>query len=304
MQSNVRILYTRYFVPVRCTENEIFLKFSKKFRAVRIFGQISGRIPRLSRARMCPERKLSAYPRCADGCASADGNRASGADESSALRRRCAKSGCIFKIRKRITLFFQRNWGKAFQRICAVRVSGHISGRISQLSRASCVRMYTERKIPACRVPSLCRRCAPPLPETVRRALLLHVSAGSVGFADARRPRHDRDDAAFARRRALPPLRIRQPSADCGFYLAIIRKRTTYTGAFFVVLRCSSAAVAHSDCPLAARLLHRFRHCRRFARHPQGEDTPFPKEKSGPEIFTSRFSYSVYRFRQIPNPGR
>ena len=246
----------------------------------------------------------AACPRCADGCASADGNRASGADESSALRRRCTKSGCIFKIRKRITLFFQRNWGKAFQRICAVRVSGHISGRISQLSRASCVRMYTERKIPACRVPSLCRRCAPPLPETVRRALLLHVSAGSVGFADARRPRHDRDDAAFARRRALPPLRIRQPSADCGFYLAIIRKRTTYTGAFFVVLRCSSAAVAHSDCPLAARLLHRFRHCRRFARHPQGEDTPFPKEKSGPEIFTSRFSYSVYRFRQIPNPGR
>lgn len=304
VQSNVRILYRRYFLPFRCTENEIFLKFSKKFRAVRIFGQISGRIPRLSRARMCPERKLSAYPRCADGCASADGNRASGADESSALRRRCAKSGCIFKIRKRITLFFQRNWGKAFQRICAVRVSGHISGRISQLSRASCVRMYTERKIPACRVPSLCRRCAPPLPETVRRALLLHVSAGSVGFADARRPRHDRDDAAFARRRALPPLRIRQPSADCGFYLAIIRKRTTYTGAFFVVLRCSSAAVAHSDCPLAARLLHRFRHCRRFARHPQGEDTPFPKEKSGPEIFTSRFSYSVYRFRQIPNPGR
>lgn len=30
---------------------------------------------------------------------------------------------------------------------------------------------------------------------------------------------------------------FRQPSADCGFYLAIIRKRTTYTGAFFVVLR-------------------------------------------------------------------
>lgn len=124
-----------------------------------------------------------------------------------------------------------------------------------------------------------CRRCAPPLPETVRRALLIHVSAGSVGFADARRPRHDRADAAFARRRALPPLCIRQPSADCGFYLAIIRKRTTYTGAFFVVLRCSSAAVAHSDCPLAARLLHRSRHCRRFARPPQGEDTPFPKEK-------------------------
>ena len=163
MQSNVRILYTRYFVPVRCTENEIFLKFSKKFRAVRIFGQISGRIPRLSRARMCPERKLSAYPRCADGCASADGNRASGADESSALRRRCTKSGCIFKIRKRITLFFQRNWGKAFQRICAVRVSGHISGRISQLSRASCVRMYTERKIPACP----CRaENAPSLPKS------------------------------------------------------------------------------------------------------------------------------------------
>ena len=45
-------------------------------------------------------------------------------------------------------------------------------------------------------------------------------------------------------------------------------------------------------------------HCRRFARPPQGEDTPFPKEKSGPEIFPSRFSYSVYRFRQIPNPGR
>lgn len=149
-----------------------------------------------------------------------------------------------------------------------------------------------------------CRRCAPPLPETVRRALLIHVSAGSVGFADARRPRHDRADAAFARRRALPPLRIRQLSADCGFYLAIIRKRTTYTGAFFVVLRCSSAAVAHSDCPLAARLLHRFRHCRRFARPPQGEDTTFPKEKSGPEIFPSRFSYSIYRFRQIPNPGR
>ena len=60
-------------MPFRCTENEIFLKFSKKFRAVRIFGQISGRIPRLSRARMCPERKLSAYPRRADGCASADG---------------------------------------------------------------------------------------------------------------------------------------------------------------------------------------------------------------------------------------
>ena len=50
---------------------------------------------------------------------SAAGNRAPGADESSALRRRCAKSGCIFKIRKRITLFFQRNWGKAFQKICA-----------------------------------------------------------------------------------------------------------------------------------------------------------------------------------------
>lgn len=185
MQSNVRILYTRYFVPVRCTENENFLKNLKKFRAAPMFGQISGRILRLFRARR------------ADGCASADG--------------------------------------------------------------------------------------------IVRRAPLLHFFAGSVGFADARRPRHDRDDAAFARRRALPPLRIRQPSADCGFYLAIIRKRTTHTGAFFVVLRCSSAAVAHSDCPLAARLLHRFRLCRRFARPPQGEDTPFPKEKSGPEIFRAAF---------------
>mgnify|MGYP006922251690 FL=1 len=214
------------------------------------------------------------------------------------------KAGVFSKFENELRCFSNGIGVKHFKKSAQARIFGHISGRISQLSRASCVRMYTERKIPACRVPSLCRRCAPPLPETVRRALLLHVSAGSVGFADARRPRHDRDDAAFARRRALPPLRIRQPSADCGFYLAIIRKRTTYTGAFFVVLRCSSAAVAHSDCPLAARLLHRFRHCRRFARHPQGEDTPFPKEKSGPEIFTSRFSYSVYRFRQIPNPGR
>lgn len=200
VQSNVRILYTRYFVPVRCTENENFLK----------------------------------------------------------------------------------NLKKSAQRPCLDRFRGEFCG-------------YSARAVPT---------GAPALPETVRRALLLHVSAGSVGFADARRPRHDRADAAFARRRALPPLRIRQPSADCGFYLAIIRKRTTHTGASFVVLRCSSAAVAHSDCPLAARLLHRFRHCRRFARPPQGEDTPFPKEKSGPEIFPSRFSYSVYRFRQIPNPGR
>ena len=30
-------------------------------------------------------------------------------------------------------------------------------------------------------------------------------------------------------------------------------------------------------------------HCRRFARPPQGEDTPFPKEKSGPEIFRAAF---------------
>ena len=85
VQSNVRILYTRYFVPVRCTENENFLKNLKKFRAAPMFGQISGRI-------------FAVIPRAP------------------------------------------------------------------------------------------CRRCAPPLPETVRRALLIHVSAGSVGFADARRP--------------------------------------------------------------------------------------------------------------------
>lgn len=142
VQSNVRILYTRYFVPVRCTENENFLK----------------------------------------------------------------------------------NLKKSAQRPCLDRFRGEFCG-------------YSARAVPT---------GAPALPETVRRALLLHVSAGSVGFADARRPRHDRADAAFARRRALPPLRIRQPSADCGFYLAIIRKRTTHTGASFVVLRCSSAAVAHS----------------------------------------------------------
>lgn len=253
---------------------------------MRIFGQISGRIPRLSRARMCPERKLSAYPRRADGCASAD----------EIVRRawmnlpHCAdgaRKAWYFQNPKTNYVVFptELGWGisKApAQRPCLGRFRGGFCG-------------YSARAVPT---------GAPALPETVRRALLIHVSAGSVGFADARRPRHDRADAAFARRRALPPLRIRQPSADCGFYLAIIRKRTTHTGASFVVLRCSSAAVAHSDCPLAARLLHRFRHCRRFARPPQGEDTPFPKEKSGPEIFPSRFSYSVYRFRQIPNPGR
>ena len=143
MQSNVRILYTRYFVPVRCTENENFLKNLKKFRAAPMFGQISGRILRLFRARRADDAHL-----------------------------RCRKT-CV--------------------------------GR--------CCFMF------------------------------------------------------------LPGL--------LGSPMRAARGMTALT-----------------------QLLPAEGHCRRFARPPQGEDTTFPKEKSGPEIFPSRFSYSVYRFRQIPNPGR
>lgn len=132
---------------------------------------------------------------------------------------------------------------------------GQISGRISQLSRASCVRTYTERKIPARRMPS------------------------------PRRQGH---------------LRCRKPCVGRRCFI------------FLPGLLDSPMHIARGMTALT-QLLHDEGHCRRlplfvafrrFARPPQGEDTPFPKEKSGPEIFPSRFSYSVYRFRQIPNPGR
>lgn len=68
VQSNVRILYTRYFVPVRCTENENFLKNLKKFRAAPMFGQISGRILRLFRARRADDAHLRCRKPCVGRC--------------------------------------------------------------------------------------------------------------------------------------------------------------------------------------------------------------------------------------------
>lgn len=131
------------------------------------------------------------------------------------------------------------------------------------------------------------------------------------------------------RRRTLPTRHICPLSADSGVYHAAIRERIPHIGAFFVVLRCSAVVL-----PLSASLLHTVDPCASrlprltpAALHPHSVSRVSPhyrltapllsrcapplrrakaplhrKKRSGD--FSSRFSYSVYRFRQIPNPRR
>lgn len=139
---------------------------------------------------------------------------------------------------------------------------GQISGRISQLSRASCVRTYTERKIPARRMPS------------------------------PRRQGH---------------LRCRKPCVGRRCFI------------FLPGLLDSPMHIARGMTALT-QLLHDEGHCRRlplfvaFRRFPPFRKVKilFPRKKKSRPVFPPSRAFRiplplpffVFRFRQIPNPGR
>ena len=242
--------------------------------AARISGQISGefrgypargRAPNVNypRARAAPRTRL----RCRNRA-----HRGHGRIFRTAPTAR--EKRCIFKIRKRITLFFQRNWGKAFRKHLSRRAyRGRFRGEFCSYPARHARGRTPNVKYPRAAYPRRADGCAS-ADGIARRARmnLLRALVALHGFSlhgnTTRFTSHGRNpriSAAFAylarpafripRIAALPPHRLTAP----------------------LLSRCAPP-LRRAKAPL-----HR-------------------KKRSGD--FSSRFSYSVYRFRQIPNPGR